>query len=548
MPADAASTDMLSRIAASAARFPRRAAHVSPDGTLTYAELMARSAALARHLAAQPSLAPVLVYGHKEPAMPVAFLACARSGRAYVPADAGWPPDRVARIARLAGARVCVAARPLPEELAAHLATAGIVPLPLRPGGEAAGPEAGRPPAEAPPGPPAPVGAPEPAYIIFTSGSTGDPKGVPIPWGALAHFAGWLLAEQAPEPGAEVVLNQAPFSFDLSVMDLYLSLLSGGTLFSVTSEMIASPRDLFAGLAASGVSTWVSTPSFARFCLAEPRFSPALLPRLRRFLFCGETLPPAILHGLADRFPGAAVWNTYGPTETTVAVTSVRLDPGGARTDDPLPVGRPAPGMRVFVAGPDLSPLTEGQTGEIVIGGPQVSPGYLAPSPETGAVPPPPDRFVALPPELGGGRAYRTGDAGRLAGGLLYCDGRLDRQIKLHGYRLELDEIEAHLRALPGVADAAVLPVPRGGAPEYLVAFVHPADIPPAGTAAAGVTGAAPPPPAGATEFQRAQDLRRALLRSLPAYAVPRVVRFVAALPLTGNGKIDRRRLEELLG
>ncbi len=497
---------LLSAIAGSAARFPDRVAHRSPDAAVTYRELWERAGRLAAWVERQPT-GPVLVYGHKEPALPIAFLACGRAGRPYVPCDTVLPPARVRRIAELSRAAAVVTAGPLPPEVAG-------LGLPLL----EAGPAAEHIPEAAPP--PAPADDEGLlAYIIFTSGSTGDPKGVPIAWRAVGHFVEWLVGQQRCRAGDEVVLNQAPFSFDLSVMDLYLALSTGGTLHSVTRDMVEDPRRLFSALAAADLTVWVSTPSFARFCLAAPTFRQALLPRLRRFLFCGETLPPAVAQQLQARFPRAEVWNTYGPTETTVAVTSVHITPDLAASPA-LPVGRPAPGMEVWVAGEDLAAVPEGESGEIVIAGPQVSPGYVAADPAARL------RFVPLP---GGGLAYRTGDAGHLAGGLLYCDGRLDRQVKVHGFRLELDEIEAHLRRLPGVADAAVVPVARGGAVQYLVGFVVERDPAPEGM-----------------DFARAQALRDALGQTLPPYALPRRLQLVPSLPLTANGKIDRQTLAAL--
>jgi D-alanine--poly(phosphoribitol) ligase subunit 1 len=435
-------------------------------------------------------------------------------------------------IARRAGAGAALLAAEAPAELASGLAAAGaVVVAGAAPAGRGRLPGAGRPGAG--------DGA-QPAYVMFTSGSTGQPKGVPVPRSAVRHFAAWIGEVAAgrdpgapPVPGpaaapADVVLCQAPFSFDLSVMSLCLALGRGGTLFLVGRREVADPPALFSALRSSGLTVWVSTPSFARFCLAEPSFAEPMLPRLRRFLFCGEALPAATARRLLERFPRAEVWNTYGPTEATVAVTAVRLTPALLAGGDPLPVGRPAPGVRVWVA-PEpgdaaADPLPEGEPGEIVIAGPQLAGPYLAPAASGG--------FVRLPAAAGGERAYRSGDAGVVRAGLLYCLGRLDRQVKLHGYRLELEEIEHHLRRLPGVGDAAALLVSRRGIPDHLVALVSPEA--PATAAAQG-----DPSPAWRAE----------LARHLPSYALPRLIRVVEPRdwPLTANGKVDRAALERML-
>ena len=214
-------------------------------------------------------------------------------------------------------------------------------------------------------------------YIMFTSGSTGEPKGVPITYGCLQSFLQWTLAEHAFVESREVFLNVVPYSFDVSVMDTYPALVTGGTVTSVSKEEIANPRHLYQLLAASALTTWVSTPSFAQMCLVEPTFHQGMLPVLRRFLFCGETLAPEVASQLVDRFPNAEVWNTYGPTETTVATTSIRITRAILDKYSPLPIGYPMPGSRVLVMDEDWRELPAGERGEIVISGPHVSPGYL---------------------------------------------------------------------------------------------------------------------------------------------------------------------------
>ena len=257
-------------------------------------------------------------------------------------------------------------------------------------------------------------------------------------------------------------LNVVPYSFDVSVMDTYPALVTGGTVTSVSKTEIANPKQLYQLLAASALTTWVSTPSFAQMCLVEPTFNQGMLPRLRRFLFCGETLAPEVASQLLDRFPSAEVWNTYGPTEATVATTSIRITRAILDQYSPLPIGYPMLDSRVLVMDEERRELDAGERGEIVIAGPNVSPGYLN-RPELNET-----SFF----RLNGQRAYRTGDWGRYRDGMLFFEGRIDNQIKLNGYRIELADVEANLRALVGVRDAVVLPVLKAGAVDSLAAFV----------------------------------------------------------------------------
>ncbi len=487
--------DILATIAHWARTTPDHPAHVSGADTLTYAALHRDSTHVAQTLLSTlpEGDSPIVVLGHKEPAMLTAFLGVLKAGRAYIPVDISWPDNRVAKVVQTSGSPLVLT----PETIREYLA---------RPA----------PPAIAPP-----LRRPDdPHYIIFTSGSTGEPKGVVITSHNLATFIEWMREEQRFIPGEEVFLNQAPFSFDLSVMDLYLSLTTGGTLFSISKDDIANLNRLAEALARSRVTTWVSTPSFAQMCLADARFSAERLPHVRRFLFCGETLPPFVASELLARFPEAEVWNTYGPTEATVAMTSIRVDADILARHPALPVGFPMRGGRVEIRDESGISLPAGQSGEIVIHGDNVSVGYFGR----------PDLSEAVFGLSDGTRTYRTGDWGSLdADGRLFVTGRMDGQIKLNGYRIELGDIEANLRELAEVCDAVVLPVIGRDTPDLLAAFVVPA--------ARG----------SRTDLELLLALRRALSERLPAYMIPKKFRFLESFPMTANGKADRRQLAQLL-
>lgn len=471
---------------------PQRLAHISGETRLSYAELFQRSNALAQKIRQQlgENNQPLAIFGHKETEMLIGFLGCVKAGRPYIPLDSSLPEGRVQAILQASGAALLLT----PEKIRVWSSdpAENFQPARLRPD--------------------------SPWYIIFTSGSTGAPKGVIITRAALESFTGWIQAEQQFRPAQEVFLNQAPFSFDLSVMDLYSSLSSGGTLFSLSRETIAEPPKMFHALSQSAVSVWVSTPSFAQLCLAEPSFRAERLPELRKFWFCGETLAPEVAASLLKRFPAAEVWNTYGPTEATVATSSLKVDEAILAKYAPLPVGRPKPGSRILILR-DGQPVEAGARGEIIIAGENVSAGYLN-QPELTA-----HSFH----EMDGLRAYHSGDLGHFADGWLFFDGRADFQIKLHGYRIEIGDIETNLQALARVRDAVVLPVLKNGRAEFLAAFVILRQAP------------------SGSNFEISRALKHELGERLPDYMIPRKFVFLAQFPLTANGKADRRKLAEAL-
>ncbi|MBI5457492.1 D-alanine--poly(phosphoribitol) ligase subunit DltA [Candidatus Kaiserbacteria bacterium] len=486
--------DILEKIESLALQTPDHSAYISGERTLTYGELAQQSDVVAAFLRSnapwQKQHPPIAVYGHKEPEMLIAFLGCIKAGHAYVPVDASIPDERARDIVELSHAATTLT----PENIAEIVRN-----NPLTKSG----------PWRAPKGD-------EPFYIMFTSGSTGRPKGVIITADNVGSFLHWMLDEQKFITQAEVFLDQAPYSFDMSVMSVFPSLVTGNTLWSISKDDILDPARMYRRLAGSHITTWASTPSFARLCLAEKTFAEPLLPGIKRFLFCGETLSPHVASSLMERFPHAEIWNTYGPTEATVATTSVRVDQGLIRKYDRIPLGYPRSQGKVRIMRDGVE-LPVGDSGEIVITGPHVSPGYLDDPVLTQCV------FF----ETDGIRSYRTGDRGYVRDGLLFFEGRLDDQIKLHGYRIEIGDIETNLRMLPGVHDAAVIVKTENGTPNSLAAFV---------ILTSGHT---------ARDPTIARSLRAQLGKRLPLYMVPRTIRFVGHFPLTANGKVDRTQLAE---
>lgn len=334
------------------------------------------------------------------------------------------------------------------------------------------------------------------AYVIFTSGSTGDPKGVPVSRDNLDAFA-QILPRWFGDPGGGglTVFGAAPFSFDLSAADFCFSLCGGHTLLSPDRR---DPADAIRCLRTADAA--VMTPTYLRLCLPDPDFSPTGCPRLRCVYLCGETLYPAAAAKVLDRFPALTLINAYGPTEAASAVSAVRITREMTASGAPLPVGE---------IGNTTADIRI-EDGEIVLAGRSVFGGYL------GGI-----RGGAF--RENGRNAFRTGDLGAVEGGLLYCRGRADGQFKYKGYRIETGDVEAHLRALPGVRDGVLLPRRNAdGMVTSLTAFVVPED------------GWDPDPAA----------IRASLAARLPDYMVPKSVRFLDRFPVTANGKTDRKAME----
>ncbi|HEU4405631.1 MAG TPA: MupA/Atu3671 family FMN-dependent luciferase-like monooxygenase [Polyangiaceae bacterium] len=505
------------------------------EGALTYRELDARADRAARRLRAEgvgPEARVAVVVGR--PLETVAsFLGVLKAGGAYVPLDPAQPAERLAALIACVGPRATLAPRgwerprglgpaPLPFD---ELEGPGGAGRPAAAGGDgggrpaAAGGDGGdwpaaaggdRPAAAGGDGGarPATAGGARAAYMLFTSGSGGGPKGVVVEH---RNVLASTRARVATYGEAGRCLSLPPFSFDASAAGLYWALLGGGTLCYPAPETREDPRRLAAFVEAEGAEQLVAVP--AVYATLIESAAPGQLGSLRTVIVGGEACPAPLVLAHHEALPRAALYNEYGPTEATIWSTAHRTSPAEG---SPVPIGRPGPGVRAYVLDGRLRPVPWGAPGELYIGGPGVARGYLdAPAPTA-------ERFVPSP--FGGGeRLHRTGDRVRLRrDGALEFLGRVDRQVKVRGQRVEPGEIEAALSAHPGVHEAFVGAYAPGGARPGLVAFVAPA---PGG----------PRPDAGAIE---------AWLRSrLPEALVPSACVVLDALPRTPNGKVDAKAL-----
>nr|MDT0661775.1 amino acid adenylation domain-containing protein [Micromonospora sp. DSM 115978] len=472
----------------SAHQHPDRPAVVGPTGELRYADLDRQADELAGVLG-DKGVRPgdrVIVWSDKSPRAVVATQAVLRLGAAYVPATAATPAARVAAMAQDCAARaICATAEDL-ARLGDGLGDAVAVDL-----------AAPTPPAAGPVD--TPVSPDDLAYILYTSGSTGRPKGVCVSHRNARAFVDWAVAELAAGP-ADRFANHAPFTFDLSVLDLYAAFSVGAAVVLIPAELAYAPTLLVDVLHDERITVWYSVPSALIFMIRDGGLLERPAPAsLRALLFAGEPFPIPYVRSLAT-WTGARLLNLYGPTETNVCtfreVTQDDLD-----RDRPAPIGRASCGNTVWARQPDGTPAAPGGEGELLVDGPTVMLGYWGRPAQAGP--------------------YFTGDVVRvLPDGAFDYVGRTDHLVKVRGNRIELGEVEAVLAAHPDVAEVAVVVVGQD-VDAVLVAHLV----------------------ARSGDRPAVLAIRRYAAERLPLYMVPGEFRFVAELPRSRNGKIDRTAL-----
>lgn len=452
--------------------------YVVNESKITYGELWDKSSEIAEFLKRQGHL-PVIIYGHKSINMIVSILSCIIAGRTYIPIDIFTPNSRIEKIIKLTNASLVITNEKIEiddidccnlEELNKYKDAISF------------------------------ENNNKYVYMIFTSGSTGVPKGVPISNDNLINFVNWIsnLAPLSSYKNVNV-LNQASFSFDLSVADLFFSLCNGHTLFGMEKDIQNDTTAIYKFFKDNSINVAVMTPTFIKMCLLNCEFNDKNITSLKCIYFCGEQLEVKTVSKLFDAFPNIRIINAYGPTEATSAVSAILIT-REMLENNILPVGEiNSSATSIFI-----------DDDEIILKGKSVFDGYLGNN-KGGYF------------SDNGINCFKTGDIGYILDNKLFCKGRKDNQIKYKGYRIELNEIEYNINLINGVKDCVVVAkYNEDSIVRMLKAFVI-------------------------CDNKINEDyLKNKLKNLIPNYMMPKVIKIVNEFPINNNGKIDRKKLSEL--
>lgn len=467
-------TSMIEKLLKSARDNPYKIAYKIDDEKITYKELYSKSLYYSNLLKREGNK-PVILYGHKEINMIIGIISCILANRTYIPVELGTPSERIKEIMKISDASLVLTNHRIENIKTTRLSTLenykdkSII-----------------------------ENDNDIVYIIFTSGSTGVPKGVPISKENLDNFVRWISHNSTLSKYKGIkVLNNASFSFDLSVADLFYSLCNGHTLVAYSFNVVNDYDKIFEVYKKERIVFSVLTPTIAKLTLLNPNFNANNYPYLECLYFCGEQLDKSLVNKIIGAFPKIKILNAYGPTEATSAVSMIRIKKN-MLDKDYLPVGE------VDKSATDI----EIKSKEILLKGKSVFNGYLGMKSRNHY-------------KENGVNCYKTGDVGFIDDNELYCLGRKDHQIKYKGFRIELGEIENQLKSINKVKDAIVLSKQNDlGVITTIKAYVI-------------------------TRLTE-EEIKNELRKTLPYYMIPKSFVFLKRFPINKNGKVDRKELSKL--
>ncbi len=448
---------------------------------ITYQECYKRVVELSNNLIKQGN-SPIIVYGQKSIEQFISILACIIAKRCYIPIDLYTPINRIEEIIKKTNSTLIIANESIKIN---NIETLSIDKINHKYKYKTDKYQQNN----------------KNAYIIFTSGSTGDSKGVPITYDNLNHFIKWIInLEEFKNCRNLNVLSQASFSFDLSVMDIYFSIFKNCTITAVDNNTKENLKKLYNTIEEEKINFLILTPTFIKLLLLDNYFNEINFPSIEYTFFCGECLETITVKKLKDKFPNIRVINAYGPTEATCCVSLLEIK-NEMLENELLPVGK------VNTSSVKIEILSK----EIILKGQSVFNGYL-------------DITSNNCFKENNINCYKTGDIGSIVDNYLFCNGRIDNQIKYQGYRIELGDIENNLLKIKGIQEAIVVAKNKENSNivKLIKAFVVlECDL-------------------------KEEEIKYELSKLVPSYMIPKKLIILDKIPVNKNGKYDRKKLKEL--